>query len=928
LLCADYAFTFDDSGLRKADLVGFAQLPRDVRSACIAVIDKPTSDPRAAVSSYYRLGAPVVFVCNGALQRWKQTADPERPVLAETVDPSKVSGFFQQHKLDLSPHEVFRRKILGRVRPDRHPEDFVDAGLLPAVESEVGARLTKRVEKVIDDLSEAFDRPVTSLTADQRSWILESTFYLLAGKLLKDKAVGGFKSVTLEDVDDVFRRVTRHYRSERPPGIDNARQRRALVRAAKHFGQFRYMGHITTDTLADVYEAALIDPKKRKALGTHSTPAYIVDWVVWQLAPWIEQMDALDRNVLEPACGHAPFLVSAMRLLRFLLPPATSHEEAHDYLKDRLHGLEKDDRAREVARLSLTLADVPNPNGWRLDLADMFEPGVIEAAASTAKILLCNPPFEEFTDGERSDYAAAGAPPVHAGKAQEMLRRALPNLPMGAVIGVVLPQAVLQSNAANAIALRDTLVHDFQILDVCLLNDKFFRYADHETALLLGRKVRSRALVANRFTCRKVRESETNAFKLRYRTTTEINVAQAVAQQSRTRRLWIPDLPDLWEWCQNLPPLSKIAAVERGLEYQAKGELPSNAFTCGPTAPPHRGRFAELRIGYAKTSADDRIDRTPREYYMNLASDVVGVRRGGAETGQPQIILSYVRVSRGPWRWKGFIDGEGRPFESCFLGVRPSPIVALPLEFFWALLNSPLANAFLYCHTMKRQNLKGLVEQIPFPVATPHTMDRVVECAVEYLAEARKPLPESMSAAPLFTAPNHAEPMNRRRVLSALLRLDSEVLRLYDLPAAQERALLNSFAGYERPGLPPGVVFNRYYPDRFRETIPLHVYLSSAYERQRTTGGAGYLTDAERSRLDELTSAMLTRDLGREERLELDELQRAIAADAYMTAGEEPWQRLAALEAAGDITDRRLSRIANDIITRKLKGETRGGPTE
>jgi hypothetical protein len=47
-----------------------------------------------------------------------------------------------------------------------------------------------------------------------------------------------------------------------------------------------------------------------------------------------------------------------------------------------------------------------------------------------------------------------------------------------------------------------------------------------------------------------------------------------------------------------------------------------------------------------------------------------------------------------------------------------------------------------------------------------------------------------------------------------------------------------------------------------------------------------------------------------------------------MTAGEEPWQRLAALEAAGDITDRRLSRIANDIITRKLKGETRGGPTE
>jgi hypothetical protein len=922
LLRSDYPFFSDGSKIRRADLVGFSQLPWDVRSACIGVIDRPACDVTEAVASYHELGAPIVFVCNGSLQRWRQTADPKRPVPGETVEPGKVAGYFRGHRSDFAPSKVFRWKTFGRIRPEPQQLDFVDAGLMPAVERELGERLTKRVEYAIDDLCGVFQKPLDKLDAEERGWILESTFYLLAGKLLRDKQVGGFEKLQLADVDDVFRRVTSHYGSERPPRIGSSQQREGLVVAAERFEQFWYLGHITTDTLADVYEAALVDPKKRKALGTHSTPSFIVDWIVWQLLPWIEQMDPDDRHVFEPACGHAPFLVSAMRLLRFLLPSSTSREQAHDYLKGHLHGIDKDDRAREVARLSLTLADVPNPNGWNLALADMFDAKVLEGAAAKAGILLCNPPFERFTEAEQAEYSRKRADLVHTRKAAEMLHRTLPYLPEGAVFGVVLPQAVLRSPTERSVELRDKILREFEISEICLLNDKFFRYADHETALVLGRKTRSRAILLSRFMCRKVREDDTERWAKSYGATTEFDVAQADVAESALKQLWIPDLPGVWEWCESLPRVEEIGAITRGLEYLGMAKLGSRTFTYGSMLPAsHRG--TQIKTGFAEADRSDRIDGVPESCYMNLNSDVIGNPRGGTDSGKPQVVVSYTRISRGWWRWKGFIDRHGVPFRNRFLGVRPLG-VDVPLEYLWAVLNGPLANAFLYCHTMKRENLEGLVQQIPVPRTTPSGVRRIVEHALAYLVEAQKPLSDGGAGGSLFAGARHSECMDRTRVRLLLLRLDAEVLRLYELPAMQERLLLDSFNGQKRPGLPPGVVFDRYYPDGFKETVPLYVYLSSAYAKRRESVGGATMTASERSRWDELTSAKLRRELSPDEERELDALGVFVDADAYVTGGRAAGHKLAELDKDRREMERRLGRWANRVIGREPKGGKRG----
>lgn len=838
--------------------------------------------------------------------------DRDRPSLVEVIQARHIPGWFAAHRDDVSPQTVFRRKAAGRISPEP-AQDFVDAGLLPAVEQEIGRRLTTRVTRAVDELCKLFPESLNLLTPGERRWIYESTFYLLAGKLLRDK-VKEFSQLDLDNIDEVFKRVALHYGAQRPPGIGDLRRREALGRAMRHFSEFRYLGNITTDTLADVYEDALIDEEKRKALGTHSTPSYIVDYMVWKLAPWIEAIDPPDRHVLEPACGHAPFLTSAMRLLRFMLPTETSHQEAHVYLRDHLHGIEKDGRAREVGRLSLSLADIPNPDSWDLQAMDMFKPGVLESASARASILLCNPPFERFTPVQKLRYRA-----VHPTKPEELLHRTLPHLPEGAAIGLVIPQAILHRKKDITVELRRLLTTHFQLSEICLLNDHFFRHADHETALVLGRKATSKALVLNHFRYRLVRDDGTKKFKESYAATSEFDASQADVAASPGRRLWLPDLPSVWKRCAGLSRLAEIADVGLGVIYKGLKELDPNTFTYGET---HAKLPPGLPLGFAERDAKARIDRVPTTCRMNLSSDALKMRRAGATIGIKQIVLTYIRTGRGPWRWRGFIDRVGRPFESRYMSVRPT-VPKIPLEYLWALLNSPFAHAYLHCHTMKRQNLKGVVEDLPMPEADPDAVLHVVELVQEYFAECSKVLSEEAAGA-LFEAPKHVEVMSRERVRNLLAVVDAEILKLYELPPAQERELLDLFTDHKRPGLPPKVNFTRYFPPGFDRLVPLYLYLSDAYARRRLAGPKDFASDDELNRLRDLQATARRRALSSTERRELDRLRLLLDADAFVTAGNSPAEFAVAVEKANQATRLRSAQLADAIIGGQLKGEGRG----
>jgi hypothetical protein len=255
------------------------------------------------------------------------------------------------------------------------------------------------------------------------------------------------------------------------------------------------------------------------------------------------------------------------------------------------------------------------------------------------------------------------------------------------------------------------------------------------------------------------------------------------------------------------------------LEYKSKRRerdgLPSGAKTFS------QDRFKGAQRGFARLDPGLQIHEQPREVWMNLNPEVIRRPGVGTTIGKPQVLVNHARIGRGPWRLKALLDPKGHPIRGRFLIVRPKEEGA-SLLFLWSILSSPLANAYCFACSTKRDILKKDLLALPVPEASPSNMSHVDAAARAYLAAVRCKSDEFLSLQP---ESSHARDL--------LLALDAEVLRLYDLPPRLERQVLDLFAGWPRTGVP--FHFDRYFPAGFEPWIPLHLYLSQDY--QRSTAG-------------------------------------------------------------------------------------------
>jgi hypothetical protein len=176
---------------------------------------------------------------------------------------------------------------------------------------------------------------------------------------------------------------------------------------------------------------------------------------------------------------------------------------------------------------------------------------------------------------------------------------------------------------------------------------------------------------------------------------------------------------------------------------------------------------------------------------------------------------------RGPWRIKAFLDHSGHAAINTYFTVRPKRD-GPPIEFFWAILNSPLANAYAYCNTMQKHIYDGLIAALPLPMRWETHVRPIVDAATSYL-EAVKP-PDGFAL--------QADDNTVAR--EALLSMDAAVMRAYGLPVRFERAVLDLFrlpplrkAARRRKGV--GCVFGDYYPADFKSLVPLYKYISASY---------------------------------------------------------------------------------------------------
>ena len=857
---------------RNVPVVAFAHRPHDARSSCIAFLPESRT-PRDDMAGLHELGIPLAFFAGtNSWEMWSLRSDGPRRVKA--VPLKEVEQFFDDNKEDFAPGSVFRAKTWARAEGARQL-DFVDTGLLPIVEKEAGERLRQLFEDMLGHTMDALDMKPSGLAEADAHWMMKANFWLLAGKLLRDKQVPKFTRLDLNDVQNVFDRVAEHYDAKR---VRVNGRLMALQGAAAVAANFSSLRSISTETLGALYEEALLSARTRKLWSVHRTPTYLVDFMLAKLSRWMDEDIGIQNcHVFEPGCGHAPFLVGAVRLLSDLLPDniASDRNARRQFLRSHIGGCDRDAFSLEIARLSLTLADIPNPNGWKLDpVKDMYAGDYLAEKIATNSIIISNPPFEnvEISAKER---VAGDLRYARSGQAGELLRRIVNHASSNTLFGIVVPQTLL--DGASFRELRRNLLSNVEIREVVTFPDNVFKFAKPETAILIGKKLGDGQAGIGKFKFRRIQKSDMDSFRSENRVPSGAWFLQSDALAHPQHRLLLPPLAEVWAAAERLPQLDEMAHVTIGFYFFAetdddypKGEIQVSA-----------KKLPDFYQGFLLAEGTPDTHLLPRLEWLNQKSKIIRRECGGTKRDEPRVVMNHVRTGGGAWRHKAFIDPVGRPATDAFLLL--SPLAAnWSLEILWAIANGPFANAFTLTNSATKQIGVRLLQKMRVPALSEPLLD--LKSAVQaYIAAAREFTTKYGNVAskkreksnktkevaetpelPLVGLNNekpNEESVAREHLRDLHWRVDAEVLKLYALPAELERELLNFFDGVPRVGVP--FEQTEYFPKGFTDLNRLSELLAITADWPKTNRRRAKLIDLEEE--NRLTPEQAT---------ELEQLQR------------------------------------------------------
>lgn len=787
-------YVFDDASAAQTKelripLGAFAQWPPSYRTACIGVLQANGNAGPGFVSSYRAFGAPMFLeVHEDNVVRYRMEAVGQAVEL-ESIPSRNIPKAFESNKNKWSPEAIFRAKAISPISGPTQL-DFFDTGLLPALKGMIHRKLDRLLKETLHAAVITYGTSTSGSSPDKTA-LFRLVFRFLAAKIFNDKRHPGEWSSS--DPRTIIDSVQKFYGLEETSTgriIDDLQTQQAawdLLRTAFNFQ------NLSEEDLAFIYENTLVSKEARTEHGIHATPSVVAELIVDRLP--FEDLPQYERFVLEPCAGHGVFLVAALRRLRDLLPASWTAEERHVHLRERLKAIERDTFAGEVCRLSLTLADYPNPDGWEIVQSDIFGTDALENTLPKSRIVLCNPPFEDFNEQEREQYGSR-IQSVH--KPYEILRRVLENPP--AMLGFVLPKSAIIGGRYNE--LQSRIARHYTNIETVALPDRMFAFSELETMLVLASRL-DPAKDARVFTKTSwVREKDRRPFleaghlpEAMRKTTSRMVIKKA------HKDLWNPPLWEISEFLDNYPRLKEIADAHRGIEWNI----------------PFKENIETLISDKPKTGFMKGMDRVPGKLEPYLAKDLVYLnieekyRRTNAHFlpwEKPKVIVNSHGLRRGPWRIAGYPDERGLVCSQNFICVWPKSHVTN--EVVAALINSPLVNFTLFVKEEKRRNRIQTIESIHIPFLSHINCESVTQLVIEYQN---------------FRS-QHKEKRTQEffwnECSEKLLKIDSLILKAYDLPPRMERKLLDFFKGYPRPVPFP---FPDYFPADFKPCIPLYQYL-------------------------------------------------------------------------------------------------------
>ena len=812
LLLHDYEYA-DVAGehysVRRVPLAGFAQTPPSYRNACVGVIVSNGFSGKDHVIQYRALGAPMIFEIGPAtIGRWKVTKSGD-PELIESIRHSEIEKAFSAHKEDWNPDRVLRAKAII-TDPLPRQLDFIDLGLMPALEGMIHKKLDRLLQDTLSSVIRAYKRYNNSEPAPD--YLFRLVFRLIAAKVFRDrKFPGGWDS---DDPAVILKAVEEHYNSDSQNVQLFPRYRREVAEIA--WGEISSAFHfqnLSVDDLAFIYENTFITPQIRKKLGTHSTPPFVAEYIVRKLP--FEELSEIDRRVLEPFSGGGIFLITAMRRLRELLPSDFSDARRHRYFVSRLTGIEVDTFALEVGRLSLILADYPNPDGWRLYNEDVFATDKLEQGLKQSEIVLCNPPFENFGPDERKKYGNAIE---YIQRPAELLRRVLLRPPR--LLGIVLPLAFNTGNSYRGF--HHQLAKTYGRIELTELPE-VFNFSDVPTTLLMASDRRE----GNRLVSVSCRTFTNQSLGILFdegkesSPTTELYTVPD--RPSNSFSLWVPQLSRVWRYLNGFPVLDTEVSIHRGLQWKAGKETISDKEKTGflkgfPKVSGCLMQYQVRGLKYLSLRAEDQHDKA---YLLPWTSS--------------KVVCNAARLSRSPWRVGAVSDPDGLAFSKHFFAFWPSKTISI--YALAALLNSPVTNAWCFSRDLQTDNRIQTLRALPIPSSIYLKSGEEIDILSRELHYRLQEDQAFLSAT------------NSGTLKNLLLQLDAAILKAYDLPPVLERELLDLFQGVPRP-VP--FEFNGYYPQNFTAYLPLHELISDEFQEARVDHSLERLEPVYDSKISEM----------------------------------------------------------------------------
>jgi hypothetical protein len=495
--------------------------------------------------------------------------------------------------------------------------------------------------------------------------------------------------------------------------------------------------------------------------------------------------------------------MNALRSNLFLMTPI----ERHRYYTNHIEAIEKDDFGVEISHLALALADWPNLSGWtkRVTQGDVFKRGVLTDYLPRAGVVLCNPPFGDFNSDERESHIYSLKKPV------ELLNRVLDDLHPSGILGFVVPRNFVDGQGYKEI--RQRIARRFANIDITVLPDRAFDDADTEVGLLVATEPIPHDTCQIAF--HKVNDTAEawKQFKLRNKVSSEYETTRTADEAANT--LAVHELPNVWKFLAASPTLNDIAELHRGVQWKPrltkKGGIETGNRSKVVKEVEDEDKYFELGIA-PRTKFN--VFETPRIRRLNLRpQDQANNAHKIYDWSKPKAILNKSARSRRHWRIAAFPDTEGLTFYQTYIGVWPkSPEYD---EFLLAaILNSPVANAFVATREGKTDITVETLKDIPVPRFTAPQRDRLRELIKKYQGSISSlPMESNVSVDPA----------------RLLMEIDALVLDGYHMPPRLETEVLNFFQG-QGDDRPTRHDFGDYLPPDCHVYFSLSAHLSPKFK--------------------------------------------------------------------------------------------------